>query len=716
MKKIFYILSIALLGAVACEKQFGLEEPGLNAPEEGAKVTLYFSIPTAPATKGAMTKRPSIVKGQSTVHVFVFNANSGALLEVSEAVLEENAAIGDNTPWGTTPSATSTAKADFSAEVTMGSAPRYLQFVVDAPTHTLNPNNPNDTGMGDNDHKVYRGDSESSVASKLITTNGVTAFWQRISLANGLSAYKYPGGVPVKGTPGYDWKDYDDNGTTDKKEDDTYVDSNGNKVYFGDYVDIHGHKITDGTGYIMSDEVAALIKFIPVVRNFVQIDVSKADGGNFTPLQAFLVNVPSGGYVAPYSAASGFVSYYLSQEKLNLLQAPATIPAGDDTKYGTEGVASTGYTAPVPDNEIIQYYPDSNNKPVLVGAQNGVISLFMYERGVATDKPTQLLVQGTLNNATRWFKFDVTDEDGNYVAFYRDFTYPMKIGTVTGTTGYGSMEAALAGPAIGNPSASPETTNLNEVTDGKGVGIYVDFIDYPSFDETGETVRLRYKFWDKTGTKTSSVTPTVTHTTGSGAVVSMTAPAEYSGRDTQDGETGWYYVNVQLKPQGNAAYKSVVRISGTGTNNDNKTVTLYRDVTFSVMPTQTFSATIGAPVAGAPAGTTHSATITLNDGLGFGLFPIVIRIEAYNGSINPTDADLPVAYGKSTFSALATDDDLYRTTNSWWFNKTIDFEEYNAGARNFVANFKTIYSSGNATTVLFSDSAGHFVPVKKELQ
>ena len=723
MKKILYILSIALLGAVACNKQSFEPEFRKSADPlpEGTKMELRFSLADGEArTRGEMTDKPNITPTGSELYVFVFNANSGMLLEVAKATMENP--VTDNTPWDvSSEEQLDLYNTDFSAMVSTGSAPRHMHFIVDPPTYETDGSNQSETGIGYADDPIYLGESEANIVAKLYNTDKKTSYWQRVHLPNGLTAYTYPGGKPEMGVENTDWH-YTPDATQDL-EDDTYTDANGNTVYFGDYVNGNGHKITDGTGYICSSEVSALLKHIPTIRNFVKIQVSKATGGTFTPSKAVLLNTPVSGYIAPYSPASGFVSYYQYGDEGKIQYLKPLAP--DDPKYdptavyGSPGVESTGYTAPVPFNEIDTACPEES---ACVSASNGIIDLFMYERGKPTANPTQLLVYGKFDDEANstWLKIDITNEDGNYIPLFREFTYEMKIGAITGTKGYETMKGAYDGPSIGNPSSSPETATLNQVTDGKGVGIWVDFIDYASFDPAGESVTLRYKFWDNTGVKSSSAELTVSHTTTTGAITTTTlAGSSYSGTDTQDSQNGWYVVTVPLQPQGSTVYKSVLRVSGTGTNNQGKTVTLYRDITFSVMPTQTFTAVMSKLEADAYDKTT-TATITLPDGLGYSIFPLVIRIEAYKGSINPTDSDLPVDYGTSTFSVLETEDDLYRDIKFYWFNKTIDYNAYAAGTRTFTANFKTILNTDlavntNVTTVLFSDTKGHFYPVKASL-
>ena len=751
MKKIFIILSVALSAAIACNKNtFG---PDLKTPvddlPEGTKVELRFSLGEEQIkTRGEMTAEPNITK-DSLLYVFVYNANSGMLLEVAKATIASS--VTQNTEWGTTTEA-GIHHTDFNALVSTGSAPRYMQFIVDPPTYETDGSDQSETGIGYKDSPIFLGESETNVVAKLYNTanwrtipeegeeggtgedgdeeesqgtlhylGSQTSYWQRVYLPNGLRAYTYPGGLPAYGTAGTDWT-YTPDSDSDPTND-TYVDAEKNTVYYGDYVNGNGHKITDGTGYICSAEVSALLRHIPTVRNFVNIRVSPAKNSsgevtsNFIPSKAVLINTPAYGYIAPYSPASGFVSYYQFKDKLQYLKPiPTTDPAYDPSiKYGTEGVASTGYTAPIPKDKIMTGCPAEDE---CVDAVNGVIDLYMYERGVPTSNPTQLLVYGTLNGKNTWLKIDITDEDGNYIPFFREFTYEMAIGTITGVSGYGSMQAAYEGPSIGNPSSSPETATLTQVTDGKGVGIWVDFIDYASFDTKGETVRLRYKFWNATQVLSSSAVVEVSDKTSTGAITSKTLTrSPYTGvddegvPDTQDREDGWYYVDVPLHKQESDVLRSVLKVSGTTTNTAGKSVTLYREITFSVMPTQELQpGTVLSPLASDNYQQSTTLKLVIPDGLGYSLFPLVFRIEAYNGSLNPLDTDLPVEHGVSTFSKLKPDDDLYRATNSYWFNKTISYDDYKAGTRTFTAEFYSIYNSDNATTVLVTDAKGHFVP------
>ena len=144
MKKILYILSIALLAALSCNKEFDRPMHRTQDKTPEGSMLLTFSVPMSPSTKDAMNDKPNITP-TSKMYVLVFNASSRTLLQVSPAVLKGS--INENTPWDADDE-NDIYNADFAAEVGMGSAPRYLQFVVDAPDHTPASGNDNETMIG----------------------------------------------------------------------------------------------------------------------------------------------------------------------------------------------------------------------------------------------------------------------------------------------------------------------------------------------------------------------------------------------------------------------------------------------------------------------------------------------------------------------------------------------------------------------------------------
>lgn len=689
MKKTFYILSVILFAAMGCTKEF--EQSFVNEDQtvpDGAQVTLTFSVPTTPQTRAEMALKPDFSPTKSKMHVLVFNAKTGSLLEVREAVLTDSA--NDNGP---------SHKATYRVALTMGSTARVLHFIIDAPTYETDGSVYNETGLGykydldedgNPDVAVYLGDSESTVASKLFTTDGKAAFWQRVELPNGLKAYTYPGGTP---------KYYTAAEVKTGPLGDYYIDHNDQVVNVGDFINEDGDKITTGTGYLASQVVQDEVAVIPMIRNFTLIQVTSI-WSNFILEKAALVNIPYGGFIAPYDADAGqFVDLYSGVK--------------DAYTFTAETVGATGYNPLIPTTKsgiIRTFREEGATLPTAVNAENGVVNLFMYERGIPTSDATAVIVGGKLNNQERWFKFDMNDSEGQYPAIYRDITYEMKISEVAGSAGYTSMQAAFDAPAIGDISANPATKTLTMVSDDNRGCLWVDFIDYTHVGESA-TATLRYKFWriDHPEVTSENVAISVSHSTSDQAITGFTNGAAYPDTDTQDGQSGWYYTTVTLSGTGGSIKRSVLRVKGTytitGTDGTTKDKSLYRDVTFTVMNNQDFGLDVSKLQSDAISKET-TITITLPDNLGYSVFPLVVRIEADKQNINPTD-NIPVDHGPSTIPG--------KNVNSFYFLYTIDYSKYSTGIRDFEAKFKTTKTTGNETEIYISDSKGYFNSTHKTL-
>lgn len=676
MKKVLYTIIFAIL-TLGCTK--GLDSVD-NIPTEGQKVTIEFSVPVEMETKGTMAALPTL-SDTSKLYVLVFNTSTGALIEAPRATF-------------TTVTGNGVAnKKTYKVDVIMGSAPRALHFLLDAPNHTVvSGANLDETALGYGGNPVMKGDTEAMVWQKLYSSDKQAAYWQRIALPNGIHAYTYLGGQPVH-TEGMAPGSYDNGGTTDVLTDDFYYDKHNNKVFQGDYINKQGYKIVDGTGFFACDEVSERVAMVPLVRNFARIKLSAGPNLGLTLTKAVLANVSKYGYVAPYhSAGNAFVANYM------------TITDGA-LNLNSSTVRQSGYDAPVPAGANgIDTTPPLES--ACTNAVNGVVELFTYERSVPTADPTCILV---CFNGNKWFKIDVTDDAGNYIPIYRGFDYPMQITSIIGADGYGSIGEAFSNVSLGDVSGSPETQTLTRVADGKGLNLWVDFIDYTHIGGT-TTVNLRYKFWHDTasiGNLSSSVTATFTDKTTPGAITSETlTPQSYSGTDTQDGSSGWYYVSVPLAATddvNNNIKRSVVHISGTYQNRK-----LYRDVTFSVYPKQKLEPVSATPLAEDAANLETTLSIKLPPSLGISMFPIVLQIEALNDNLNPasSEKDVPASFGTTLFSGVTG---YTKSGQAIYYLKTVNYTEYNSETGTTVqVKLKTIKASGNATTIIVADQKGYF--------
>ena len=166
MKKLLYIFCIALF-ATACVEPLEPVFPVSNEPEDGAKVTLEFSLP--PMTKGTMGHNPTI----STIHVAVFT-RTGVLKQYEKATL---------TNPGNLTNGSNSSNPKYSVDVNMSSSKRILHFIADSPVDTY-----------DQLVALAGTTGEDVVMNALATTGGATAYWQRFELDK-IDAYTYQGGI-----------------------------------------------------------------------------------------------------------------------------------------------------------------------------------------------------------------------------------------------------------------------------------------------------------------------------------------------------------------------------------------------------------------------------------------------------------------------------------------------------------------------------------------
>ena len=688
MKKTLYIFSVLLLAVVGCTKeQSRSENPEIAGFPVNATVTVDFSVPSPVETRAnGMANNPQI----ENLKVAVFNS-AGLLKEYKDAKWVEKFAD-ENGTWY-----------KYKVELLLSSTERRIHFIANAPETIENGN-------------------ENVVIRNLVTENGAAAYWQRVVLTEGVTPYAYPGGVVE-----FNWSD--DQGDHSKTYGTTggtsYTDAKGNTVNIGDFVQENGNKVVDGTGYFASVETSSALKKVPLIRNFARISiVDDGDDATFHPTRFRVINAPDKGFIAPYDAKAGaYVTPYTdAYEKVS-----------GDYQFTFDIIRNWGYQAEMPASASIAKLKQadvedmSKMKTVIVDLDGSSFDSysydFMYERPLpnADNAPTCVLVEGYFTDGIhddaglRWFKIEVTDLDGKYVPIYRDVTYVMKIKSITivGTPGWDTPWEAYSNKSVGDVSTSTETATLNQIADGKGTTLWVEYIDYTSVERTATTVPILYKLFYSTDNEnlTDQVELTVNHTDGVAHAITGTVTGEpYSGSDpTPDGQGGWYVAQVPLAAQGTSFMKSTLHIEGpTGASGGTKV--LFRNVDYRVIPTQDL--TLAVDPTSVPDGLSQEVklSITLPKDLGYSVFPLVLKIEPKDGNLNPIPSKnkigddefgLPVEHGKSMF----TD----KTDNSFCFLFTVNFSDYDqASGSTYDLYFSTIRGGANHTTIAVQDRKPYF--------
>ena len=709
MRRTSLLLSLVLLLVTACVEPLVPVTP-VEKPvpvQDGALVKLTFGVSTGDdgvETK-ALAEKPTI----NSLHLFLFN-EEGLLLA---AVPATYVGVTEN-GLGSTEETYPNPKL-WSAELPMGTDERRVHFVANLGADYVPPT------VG----------SEVAIIRALTTREGVDAYWQRVLLPKntGVGAYTYDGSGYYEYTSPNDGLIHrvdvttlgSFEGSSGSREDSTFVykyvgdDGRHYSVYRGDYINVSGHKIIDGTGFYASKATAECLRLVPLVRNFARIKVKSASSSNFKLQQAALVYTPYAAYVAPYDDAAGhnrFVAGYTQagdtppdRTVIENSGYPATIPAGNFSRNDSLVVSGIYMSCPkVADFKTAATEAD-NSKSVM---------LYMYERGIPTENPTAILVGGTLEGqtGTRWYKIDVADENGYYFPIYRDFTYEVTINSINGTSGFDTFQKAYEEASVSDISSSPDTKTLTRIDDGKGLDLWVSYIDYTSVSPTATTAKILYRFIYTSGNTVTDLGSTVDLSiipySGYGAAVTaFEKKGAYTGTDTPNSTSDyWYWAEVSMPGVGSNLLKSDLRVSGSieqGGNFSNSK-TLYRDVTYRVQPKQNLTLQTTGLATGSATEETTTLTITLPSSvLGYSMFPLTLCIESMDNNLNPVPPavgeNLAVESGPSAFSTTSE--------NSFHFLKVVSFSEYEDN-NVITVPLKTIQTANNATWIAVYDQDGYF--------
>ena len=485
------------------------------------------------------------------------------------------------------------------------------------------------------------------------------------------------------------------------------VDTNGECSYWQQIIlenGIQGTANPDGT-YTVSPETIDAMGSVHLVRNFTKLyvtspaeqipDISTDDPDDmtdnpeyegFTVKRWTLINIPSSGYVAPYTGnkQARYPSGYLDISMYNERELYTRLTEQDHYLGYMPSTATIVKDFPGdPDGEAAAKYV-GNNAP-----------LYMYERPLPTTDQAQTAIlaevefdpghdlnPSTTDPVSYWYKIEVLNDKGKYVPFLRNFVYRLSLREIE-DIGAETAREAFDGPYFGNISASLETASLNELSNGTSL-VHVDEMDYTFL--------------------TGGVEQTLMKSTGGAAQYwfvpfiqgnpDIGVPAGQAYTETVDGICE---VNVTLEPvegydpavesfaanstdgsikvtllnTGSKIKKSIIRVAGTAEGGKQ----IYREITINLMETQTFkhgedeTAITETPEDLTQLNKKVVVKLQLPEDLGASLFPLQIRIEAEQNSLSATSSDLPVLTGKSVFDSKAN-------KNTFFYVKTIKYSDY----------------------------------------
>ena len=500
-----------------------------------------------------------------------------------------------------------------------------------------------------------------------------------------------------------------------------------------------------------SSAVNTAFSNIHLLRNYAKVivtspDESEEDYHYFELKRWTLINVPDRGYVAPYTRIKTDEGRFPKGYRNDFLKAHASRPTFASDLYNqlTQVDQYPGYMPP--ETRIIDTYPgDPNPDPEgedTIYVKRGQ-ALYMYERPLPSSEMPEAAIlveiefkpgndlynphsgEGLSPEAlaaanTYWYKIEILNDEGNYVPFFRDIVYTLRL-TKLPEIGASSAEEAFNDAYFGNISASLETAGLGDLSNG-GAGHAAGAAGRADPHPAGH------------GNAGSDL---VFIQVGIPALVAETMVDDHAvaiaGRlivsrfhdpvprciDGIAGRAGEIHPGVELLLPGDGIKKSVIRVLGRPDTPNS--LPLYREITINLMPVQKFAhgdnvtRITNTPVVDA-VNKDVNFVLELPAGLGASVFPIQVRIEAKNNTLSAITPDLPVRTGASVFDP---------TRNTFYFIFTVNYADYchlnplnkkYEYTYHFPFTMKTSKRSGNATPIDLRDLDGRFEPMTLNLE
>lgn len=659
MKKILYIIAAAALCLTACQKEMSEVQPAGPANQEVATVTVPFTV-SIQTSNDAATRADERVNRPvlKNLYIAVFGENGGMLQQFVPATQVRDFSSAD---YGYTN------QAEYVAQLPLYDDECHLHFIgnYDGDVSTLTFD--------------YEKDFMDEMAVAITTTTGTdghstitdapVAFWQKVVLPDGIRS-----------------------------------------------------EVNPVTGEI---EIAKATKEqlnpIGLVRNYAKITVTAAATADFQILSYALVNVPYQGSVAPYHPTTTFNNLYT---QMNTYCAP-TAPA--DKNFVTD-LLNSGYIGYMGNNDLIfkgnpgygsaKHFSDPDNGlymyerrvPERSGEQTGVIVELKWNDELPESNPNYLL-----RGKTYFYKIEVLDDKGEYIPICRNVHYNINLTKFTGA-GYevtggnesAAFDAAFAGPFFGNISSSIETATLTTINDNIHQ-ISVNRMDYFSV-QGGDEVDIYFQFWlNKSGDPSTSTAnyykeiqtvPSYDPAIAEGGVSDIELVT-----DPSDPNNGWMHVKVTLNPKdpNGKTLRSKLRVGGQ--LSEGGVGSLFRDIVFTVMEVQDFTAETKLTVSEDK--TNVTVTIGIPTDLPFTMFPLQIKIESQANNLTTNRADLPVGYGPSAFTGKGS---------TFYFIKTIQYKDYvdtSTGEYQFTTEFPCTFNNLDTVedlVVKLNEVNGYFNP------
>lgn len=446
--------------------------------------------------------------------------------------------------------------------------------------------------------------------------------------------------------------------------------SGGHEAYWQRVVFPEGYgtlkgSVTDegGVQFVKHDKekLEDKLKMVPMVRNFCAVNV-KNEASTFT-LEGFVVtNTPRQGIVAPWNAALLRFEPFHTYEEGNSANA-TPIP------FSTLKETYTG----IRPNNLYNTAPTESD----INAEEK----YLYESPFNSGVPTRVIVKGTYNNKTNYYKIDIGEIDEETKEFtqynlLRNIRYTINIKSVT-SEGYDTFEGAMGGSVANNLSYDVSSSSMPTISNGSDM-LQVSYTYKIIMDDESRDVEFSYRYrQDIETTPAKYLGPddgiTTTLSTGT-AIESVSDPVK--------GADGWVTYKLTVKSRGDddgqLRQSFVVRNNSTGLA---RTVELVLTNPFEITRNEVYGGNydVGDEFpydktelrSKVETGVGKELTVffTIPDNLPQSMFPLRFDFESDKLNIeNNQIGNLVVSSGESVFDSSKT---------TIHYTKTISWTDYN---------------------------------------
>lgn len=497
-------------------------------------------------------------------------------------------------------------------------------------------------------------------------------------------------------------------------------------------LDNKGQPIMEGGSYLPSEEAAAALRHVPLIRNYAKIQVTDAtaEEDEFQLYSYAVIFYPTRGTVAPYRSNVNSIN-----DAFNFNSR------GDSYRFSgyercsfqnlDEDLEYLGYLSPnvafdreIPPASMFENPQTSGGRVIRYDPDNQDQGFYLYERSVPNDnmEPTFVIIRGKFGDGDEYYYYRLDlmetkvvnyESVYQYYPIYRNFRYNIQLNRIS-SIGVSTPEAAANASGAEDISADISMKHLSDISNGQTRLVVEPFM---AKTYTGPNEEGYYYLYARFFNDLHSPDPNVDW----GAVSVELEPMEdmsedilllyddvgnevhgfYPSSQMMGGEPGFRIIRFNTKAAGAETKTQKIKITGRNLYTHEE-YPLYREVEITLQKKQPMTLSVKYPELALQKGAKQEVRVTIPADLPESMFPLEFTVEAELPTLTPdnevADNNLPVYSGISI-----SDNEEYSGKNTIQFIRTLTREEYNGltvkdGNVTFSSYFKS-NRSASATTI-----------------